>query len=62
MKYNHAVTLAFEVISEDPWGGDITPAMLREALLQRMVNLDTDEAWIEAIYPPYDTYIEEDEA
>ena len=60
-KYNHAVTLAFEVISEDPNGNDITPAMLKEALLQRMVNLDTDGAWIEAIYPPYDTYIEEDE-
>ena len=54
-KYNHAVTLAFEVISEGPNGNDITPAMLKEALLQRMVNLDTDGAWIEAIYPPYDT-------
>lgn len=61
MKYNHAVTLAFEVISEDPNGEDITPAMLKEALLQRMVNLDIGDEWVEAIGAPFDTYIEEDE-
>ena len=61
MKYNHAVALAFEVISEDPDGEDFTPAMLKEALLQRMVNLDIWNEWVEAIGAPYDTY-EEDEA
>jgi hypothetical protein len=58
MKYNHAVTLAFEVISEDPNGDDITTAMLREALLARMVNLDIDGSWAEATLPPYDTHQE----
>ena len=61
MKYNHAVALAFEVISEDPNGNDITPAMLKEALLQRMVSLDIGNDWVEAIGAPYDTYEEDEE-
>tara|TARA_R110000744_G_scaffold14547_2_gene41359 strand:+ start:1298 stop:1480 length:183 start_codon:yes stop_codon:yes gene_type:complete len=56
MKYNHAVTLAFEVISDDANGNDITPAMLKEALLQRMVNLDMSDEWLEAVGAPYDTH------
>ena len=60
MKYNHAVTLAFEVISDDPNGEDFTPAILREALLRRMVNLHIGNEWVEAIGAPYDTH-EEDE-
>ena len=60
MRYNHAVSLAFEIISEDPNGADITPAMLREALLQRMVNLDSDAEWLDATMPPYDTHEEDD--
>jgi len=58
MKYNHAVSLAFEVISNDPNGEDFTPALLREALLKRMVNLDTGTEWIEAVGLPYDTHEE----
>ena len=61
MKYNHAVALAFEVISEDPDGEDFTPAMLKEALLQRMVNLDIGNEWVEAIGAPYYTYEENEE-
>jgi len=61
MKYNHAVSLAFEVISNDPNGEDLTPAMLKEALLERMVNLDIGDDWVEAIGLPYDTH-EEDAA
>ena len=60
MKYNHAVTLAFEVVSNDPNGDDFTPAMLRKALLERMVSLDIGNEWVEAIGAPYDTYEESD--
>lgn len=61
MKYNHAVSLAFEVISDDPNGDDLTPAMLKEALLQRMVDLDNDSEWLEACGDPFDTYEEKEE-
>lgn len=61
MKYNHAVSLSFEVVSDDPNGEDLTPAMLKEALLQRMVSLDNGGEWVEAIGLPYDTH-EEDAA
>ena len=61
MKYNHAVTLAFEVISDDPNGEDFTPAILREALLRRMVNLDIGNEWVEAIGAPHDTHEEDEE-
>lgn len=61
MKYNHAVTLAFEVVSDDPNGEDFTPAILREALLQRMVNLDIGDEWVEAIGAPFDTYEENEQ-
>ena len=61
MRYNHAVSLAFEVISNDEYGADITPAMLREALLQRMVNLDSDAEWLDATMPPYDTMEHEED-
>jgi len=59
MKYNHAVTLAFEVMSDDPNGEDFTPAILREALLQRMVNLDIGDEWVKAIGAPHDTHEED---
>ena len=58
-KYNHAVSLFFEVVSADPDGEDFTPAMLKEALLQRVVNLDVNGDWVEAIGLPSDTYVEE---
>jgi hypothetical protein len=61
MKYNHAVALGFDVISEDPDGEDFTPAMLKEALLQRMASLDIGNEWVEAIGAPYDTYEENEE-
>lgn len=46
-RYNHAFDFAFEVISDREDGEDVTPAMLREALLKRVNNLsdqDLDEA------------------
>jgi len=49
MKYNHAVDIAFEVISNDEQGEDITPDMLRAALKKRIENLDKNNEWLEAI-------------
>jgi len=49
MRYNHAVDIAFEVISNDEQGEDITPDMLRKALQKRVKNLDETNTWLEAI-------------
>lgn len=42
-KYNHAYDFAFEVLSNDPEAEDVTPAMLRDALLARVNRLTDDE-------------------
>ena len=57
-RYNHAVTLTFEVISDCPNGDDITGEMLQQALQRRIENLDSegDLYWEEACLPPDDTY------
>ena len=49
MKYNHAADLAFEVLSNDEQGNDITPEMLRAALKKRVNELDRTNTWREAI-------------
>jgi hypothetical protein len=62
-KFNHAVSLAFTVISEDKHGEDFTPEMLKHALLRRVADLDasTNQAeWLAAIGAPDDTYEEDD--
>lgn len=56
MPYNHAVTLAFEVVSEDFYGDDITPEMLKAALIKRIESMDKTGEWAEACLPPYDTH------
>lgn len=65
-RYNHACTLAFEVVSGDPEGEDITIDMLKAALARRMRDLDTSQPggaeWVEAVLPPYDTYKMESDA
>lgn len=55
-KFNHALTLAFEAISERKDGDDLTPAMLRAALMRRIIQLDEEGAWLEACLAPFDTY------
>ena len=59
-RYNHACTVAFEVLSDDEDGGDITPSMLHDALLRRIRDLETStpdkREWLEACLPPYDTF------
>lgn len=56
-KFNHAFDVAFEVISDDLYAQDVTPTMLKEALLRRIANLDAagEIEWREAC-TPYDTY------
>ena len=49
IKYNHAVDIAFEVISNDELGVDITPDMYRLALMRRIEELDRTNTWNEAI-------------
>lgn len=57
MKFNHAFDVAFEVISNRENGDDVTPAMLKAALLKRIESLDEDGSWLEAC-SIYDTHEE----
>jgi hypothetical protein len=59
MKYNHAYTIAFELVSSTPTGEDVTPEMLREALIRRISELDKTDTWIEATGAPFDTFEED---
>lgn len=63
-RYNHMVTVAFTVHSGAQDGSDFTPAMLREAMLTRIKDLDNSpkgQEWLEAVGAPVDTYEEEPE-
>ena len=42
-RFNHAYDFAFEVVSDDFYAKDVTPAMLREGLLERINRLSDDE-------------------
>ncbi len=42
-KFNHAFDFAVEVISHDEYADDVTPAMLRAALINRATQLSDDE-------------------
>lgn len=57
-RYNHALSIAFEVTSNEEQGEDISGGMLREAILKRLNNLNDNEL-VEAVGAPYDTYIEQ---
>lgn len=56
-QYNHAYTIAFSVVDEDPTGENVTAQSLRKALLARVASLSDDEL-IEAAGLPFDTYEE----
>lgn len=58
MKYNHAVDIAFSLVSNHPQGEDITADMLRTALWNRIRDLDNSNEWgeIAANTVPFDTY------
>lgn len=46
-KFNHMYDIAFTIVSEAEDGSDVTPAMLREALLKRAAEM-ADEDFPEA--------------
>lgn len=58
MKYNHAYDIGFSLESNDKFGKDVTPDMLRTALLNRIKDLDRENEWeeIHANSVPFDTY------
>lgn len=58
-RFNHAYSFAFEVISNDDRGEDVTADMLRSALMARLNRLDEDEM-IEACGCPWDTFEQEE--
>jgi hypothetical protein len=61
-QYNHAYDVAFSLVSNDPEGLDVTPAMFRAALLRRIAQIDAEEAhggWEQACGAPFDTYEED---
>jgi len=55
-RYNHMFVLAFTVISDDERGEDVTETDYRRGLLRRIVDLDANHEWSEAIGGPDDTY------
>lgn len=59
-QYNHAYTIAFSVVSNEPQGEDVTANMLRDALIRRMKDVDDNNEWEEAVGGPYDSYFDED--
>lgn len=61
-QYNHAYEVAFSLVSNDPEGKDVTPAMFRAALLRRIKQLDLEKdygGWEAACGAPFDTYEED---
>lgn len=57
-QWNHAFDLGFSVVSSTDDGSDVTPAMYREALLNRIEELDKDNAWEEAVGASFDSFRE----
>jgi len=47
-RYNHMFDIAFSLDSGTPDASDVTPAMLRAALVSRIANLDENADWLEA--------------
>ena len=53
--FNHAFDIAFSLVSSDPKAADVTPQMLRAALIARLQSLPDDQL-LEAVGAPFDTY------
>ena len=67
-KYNHALTIAFEVITEDEYCEDMTYEDMKAGLLKRIEDLNpANNPWgnlteyKEATLKPFDTYIIDEE-
>ena len=62
-KYNHMLDIAFEVISEDEDGSDITPEQIHVAILKRLVSFaESNEYDIGGAIGICDTYEIEEKA
>jgi hypothetical protein len=56
--YNHAFDIAFAISgSIHPKGEDVTPRMIREAIMLKLGEMDDTEL-LEAVGAPFDTYEE----
>lgn len=57
--FNHLVSIAFSVVSQHAAGEDFTPALLRDALFARIIDLDRSTGgveWLEAVGLPCDSF------
>lgn len=54
--YNHMFDIAFSLESEDPDANDVTPAMLRAGLIERIKDLDKSGEWDQCPCGLCDTY------
>lgn len=55
-KFNHMYDIAFSVDSNQEDASDVTPAMLRAALLKRIKDVFEDSGWWEEACELCDTY------
>lgn len=58
--YNHALTIGFEMNSNDEQGKDITAEMVTSALLRRISKLNNANQMLDAV-EIFDTFIEEED-
>jgi hypothetical protein len=54
-RFNHAYTMAFTLISDDPAGLALNPQDVRKAISDQVAQLP-DEELLSAIAVPFDTY------
>jgi hypothetical protein len=55
MRYSHAYSIGFDLDSNAEDASDVTPAMLRIALLRRIADIDQNNEWEAAVGGPFDT-------
>jgi len=55
-QFSHALTIAFQIDSDDRKGDDITPEEMKAAILERVLDPEFLAEALEATMPPYDTY------
>ena len=62
MPFQHTYAIVFPVSSSaTPDASDVTPAVFRKALFDRLKEIDAHGEWDEAIAKPYDTEVVEPE-
>ena len=54
-KYSHLFAIGFDIESEQEDASDVTPQMFRDALMQRIRELDQHDEWAEVLGPPEET-------